>query len=127
MSHRALGRQFFHVSDAEFKPGDKLLPRRETGVRRSEGGGETGIDSDHVYMTDDIHAATGGWGVVFANETEKPQHVYEVEPHGKVTTSKPYGEHDEAVEHLAKSATVRRHLGTVHIKDNGWPEYRERK
>lgn len=112
MSRRVLGRQFFHVSSHEFSPGDQVVPRSQLGREHSNEG--YAGDAEHVFLHDDIHAAVDGWGHILSQQQGQPQHVYEVKPHGKVGTTKSFGEHDEDYELRAARATVVRRMGTRH-------------
>lgn len=75
MSHRALSpRQFFHGSDVELEPGQKVLPTSVTGAKNwAEQIGHDGplgpYSPKHVYHSSEAHDAA-----VFG------KHVYEVKP-----------------------------------------------
>lgn len=135
MSNRNLsGEQFFHVSKHTFQPGDHVVPRRELGIELSNEGGSG--DADHVYMHDDIHVATNGWGHILSQHADAPVHVYEVEPHGPTERTVPFHDgydEDDNYEIIAKRATVKRKLGSRwpdgsvsgnELPWNGWGERR---
>lgn len=74
MNRNLSSRQFFHGSDKEFKPGDKILPTAKTGAPNwAEQLGHEGdlgpYSPEHVYHSSAAHDA-GVFG----------KHVYEVKP-----------------------------------------------
>jgi hypothetical protein len=90
--------QFFHASDHEFQPGEKVLsPRARDDLY---GGNQMSADPDSVFMTGS-RAGTKGWG----------KHIYQVQPEGDVQSHK-WGYNV----HTAKSATVIREIHDKRLK-----------
>lgn len=109
-----MGLNYYHVSAAQFAPGDTLLPGDKTGIARTEGGSG---DQEHVFLSKDPYGATQGWGHKFANDTGRDQHVYEVAPRGKPSHRDLDG---SSPEYLAPSATVKRRVGTLSGDTQTW-------
>jgi 8-oxo-dGTP pyrophosphatase MutT (NUDIX family) len=108
---RAMGakaKTYYHVSPTRLPVGTKLTPG---GGRRNFGGN---ADSDAVYMAGSEGDAEQ-WGNAMAQDDYVGHlHIYEVKPHGQVTTSQghvtsPEGTYDMVEQHAAPSATIIRH------------------
>ena len=106
---------WYHVSSAQFAPGDAVLPGAKTGVERTEGGGS--VDREHVFIDKDPYSATQGWGWRFANYRGRDQHVYEVTPSNRPRFRDLDG---SSPEYLTRSATVRRRVGTLSGDTSTW-------
>lgn len=86
----ALGRQFFHGSDHEFQPGEKVLSPNALSEQGVANDNFVSAEPHSVFMAGS-RAGAQGWG----------KHIYQVQPEGDVESHK-WGWDT----HTAKSATV---------------------
>lgn len=107
MSNRNLSQQqFFHVSNADLKPGDELQPASKVGSPY----GDDFYVGDHEWRQHRVWMAptpkdAGTWHI----GTKDVSHVYEVEPHD-VVKHNPHEDwdNDEPQFHAAKAVVKRR-------------------
>lgn len=111
----ALGKQWFHGSPHELKPGDEVLPPKVTGKPLNRGDS----NPEHVYVTPHAFvAAQYTWAfdehgkLAAGQESGTPHgHVYEVEPRGQLRNDPNAPRHMPGLsKYTKKGAVVKRKL-----------------